>query len=819
MCNTAKEIWKTLLITHQDSTFARFNTIITSLKALNEGYSSKNYVRKFLRALHPKWRAKVTEIEESKDLTSLSLDELVGNLKVHEMIIKKDSEIVKAKGERRSLALKAKKESSDEESLTSESEDEEYAMAVREFKKFLKRRERFMRQPRNNKKSFQRSRDDKNDKSDRKCFRCGDPNHLIGECPKPSKDKNQRAFVEGSWSDSGDKDDEKNKDETCHMDQAFSENDTSSGGPSIADGGPYNVPTVPKANQGPPAYNGGNGIFGSNLLGNIIGKGQICDSKCKVIFFKNDSEIVKDVKVIGRGIRKRDLYVMKLEKKPEDIICLATIDEKSTLWHRILGHANMHLIQSLASKELVRNLPKLRFDQHFCGACKIIKQAYASHKSKNIVSTTRCLKVLHMDIFIPSPIRSYGGNLYTLVIVDDYSRTNHGREFDNEVQFGEFYNANGITHNLSALHTPQSNGVVERKNRTLLEMSRMMLNEQSLPQTFWCNIVDTSSYILNRILIRSILGKTPYELLRGRKPTLDYFKVFGRKCFILNTKDYLKKFDPKLYEGVFLDEDQAVKVVENKVLDNDIEDETLEVDKIVNIKESKNHPLEKVIENLNQRTLRSKAFLIKHEYNMGMVDNILFTKKKSSNLIVVQIYVDDIIFGSTYQEMCVEFAKIMHDEFEMSMMEMFKEFGLEDAKLMKPPKSSNTKLVKDEELSAFVPASKRIPKPLILKRLSVSSDSLKSTMVRDLVDKGIASIVTSSPSSEMISIHCLSSSVSLSSSTFCFLELSCSRASHALFELLSYAISGSAFLELSFTNSVSISTNVFTLFIALSNKS
>ncbi|GJY19545.1 zinc finger, CCHC-type containing protein [Tanacetum coccineum] len=92
-----------------DSDFARFNTIITSLKALDEGYSSKNYVRKFLRALHPKWRAKVTAIEESKDLTSLSLDELIGNLKVHEMIIKKDYEIVKAEVERKSLALKAKK--------------------------------------------------------------------------------------------------------------------------------------------------------------------------------------------------------------------------------------------------------------------------------------------------------------------------------------------------------------------------------------------------------------------------------------------------------------------------------------------------------------------------------------------------------------------------------------------------------------------------------------------------------------------------------------------------------------------------------------
>ncbi|GKF70072.1 hypothetical protein Tco_0203129, partial [Tanacetum coccineum] len=174
MCNTAKEIWKTLLITHQgnsqvkdnkidllvqqyeqfvisedesiDSAFARFNTIITSLKALDEGYSIKNYVRKFFRALHPKWRAK------------------------------KDSEIVKAKVERKSLALKAKKESSDEECFTFGSEDEEYAMAVRDFKKFFKRRGRFERQPQNDKKTFQRSRDDKNDKSERKCFRCGDLN-------------------------------------------------------------------------------------------------------------------------------------------------------------------------------------------------------------------------------------------------------------------------------------------------------------------------------------------------------------------------------------------------------------------------------------------------------------------------------------------------------------------------------------------------------------------------------------------------------------------------------------------------------------------
>ncbi|GKC74335.1 hypothetical protein Tco_1120218, partial [Tanacetum coccineum] len=93
-------------------------------------------------------RATVTAIEESKDLTSLSLDELIGNLKVNEVIIKKDSEIVKGKREQsRSLALKAIKESSNEESLTSESEDEEYAMDVRDFKKFFKRRDAEIKSP------------------------------------------------------------------------------------------------------------------------------------------------------------------------------------------------------------------------------------------------------------------------------------------------------------------------------------------------------------------------------------------------------------------------------------------------------------------------------------------------------------------------------------------------------------------------------------------------------------------------------------------------------------------------------------------------
>ncbi|GJW43993.1 retrovirus-related pol polyprotein from transposon TNT 1-94 [Tanacetum coccineum] len=588
---------------------------------LDEGYSSKNYVWKFLRALHPKWRAKVTAIEESKELTSLSLDALIGNLKVHEMIIKKNSKIVKAKGERRSLALKAKKESSDKESLTFESKDEEYVMAVRDFKKFFKRRGRFVRQPWNDKKTFQRSRDDKNVKNE------GSALDVETQIILSENVRNHRRTRTKELS--------------------------------------------------------------SEILRVIAVRKMMKRLKMKRVSWLKHlaSEITKDGKVIGRGIRKSGLYVMKLGKKPKDKICLTTIIENSTLWHRRLGHATMRLIQSLASKELVRNLPKLKFYQHFCDACKIRKQAHTSHKEKNIVSTTRCLELLHVDLFSPSTVQNYGESLYTLVIVDDYSRytwtrflktkteafeqfeilskkvqnqlgcsivsirMDHGREFDNEVQFGEFCNANGITHNFSAPRTAQSNGVVEKKNRILQEMSKTMFNEQSLPQKFWFNAIDTSTYILNRIIIRAILGKTPYELLIGRKPTLDYFKVFRSKCFILNTKEYLTKFNPKSYEGVFLgysqnskayiilnkhtmkikeslnvtfdetpppykasplvdddlDEEEAIKVTKKKNLENDVVDETIEVDEIVNIKESKNHPLDNVIGNLNLRTLRSQA--------------------------------------------------------------------------------------------------------------------------------------------------------------------------------------------------------------------
>ncbi|GJV08296.1 retrovirus-related pol polyprotein from transposon TNT 1-94 [Tanacetum coccineum] len=241
-----------------DIAFARFNTIITSLKALDEGYSSKNYVRKFLRALHLKWRAKDTRVK-SRRLTSLSM---MSSLETS----------------------KAKKESSDEECLTSGSEDEEYAMAVRDFKKFFKRRGRF-----------------------------------------PPRDKNQRAFVGGSWSDSGEENDEKIQDETCLVAQA--PNEICHGvdlepDEWIKDSGcSKHMTGNRKLFSTYKAYNGGNVIFGSNL------RGQICDNKCRVTFYEHDNEITKDDKVIGYSQNSKAYIILNKHTRKVEESLNVTFDE------------------------------------------------------------------------------------------------------------------------------------------------------------------------------------------------------------------------------------------------------------------------------------------------------------------------------------------------------------------------------------------------------------------------------------------------------------------------------------------------------------
>ena len=193
-----------------------------------------------------------------------------------------------------------------------------------------------------------------------------------------------------------------------------------------------------------------------------------------------------------------------------------------------------------------------------------------------------------MDLFAPNRVANLGGKYFCLVIVDDYSRytwvfflsqkndtidviriftkkiqnelelkikaihSDHGGEFENR-DFADLCNELGITHQFSAPRTPQQNGVVEWKNRTLIEMSRTTVAENRLPRYFWAEASSTTCYIANRALIRNRLKKTPYELLKGRKPNVAYFCTFGCRCYILvDKKSNIGKFNPRSDEGIFL---------------------------------------------------------------------------------------------------------------------------------------------------------------------------------------------------------------------------------------------------------------------------
>ncbi|CAM8956208.1 unnamed protein product [Rhodiola kirilowii] len=193
-----------------------------------------------------------------------------------------------------------------------------------------------------------------------------------------------------------------------------------------------------------------------------------------------------------------------------------------------------------------------------------------------------------MDLCGPMRVQSRQGNRYVYVLVDDFSRytwvifirskdevfdcfktwvklaerkfslkvksirSDHGTEFENG-QFTDFCSDQGIDHNFLAPRTPQQNGVVERKNRTLEDMTRTMLIESRLARSFWAEAMNAACYILNRCYLRPILDKTPYELLKGRKPNISHLRVFGSKCYVHNNgKNQLGKFDPRSDEGIFV---------------------------------------------------------------------------------------------------------------------------------------------------------------------------------------------------------------------------------------------------------------------------
>jgi len=286
---------------------------------------------------------------------------------------------------------------------------------------------------------------------------------------------------------------------------------------------------------------GGNVKFGGNQSGKIIGTGtignfsisinnvwlvddlehnllsisQFCDNGYDVMFGKTNCTVINkdDNSIVFKGKRIENVYKMNFSKLVDQkVICLISMNDKQWVWHIRLGHANWRLISKLSKLQLIKGLPNINYHSDaLCGACQKGKIVKSSFKTKDIVSTSRPLELLHIDLFGPVNTASLYGSKYRLVIVYDHNRwtwvkflrskdnaydvfsnfctqiqsekeinilkvrSDHGGEFENE-SFETFCEKHGIIHEFSSPRTPPQNGVVERKNITLQEMARTMIH-------------------------------------------------------------------------------------------------------------------------------------------------------------------------------------------------------------------------------------------------------------------------------------------------------------------------------------------------------
>uniref|UniRef100_A0ACD5Y6T1 Uncharacterized protein n=1 Tax=Avena sativa TaxID=4498 RepID=A0ACD5Y6T1_AVESA len=324
------------------------------------------------------------------------------------------------------------------------------------------------------------------------------------------------------------------------------------------------------------------------LKSNIISLGQLDENGCK--YAAGDGLMTvwdRERKVLAKVKRSRNrLYLLKIE--PASPECLqARTAEEPWLWHARYGHIGFHALRMLAGKEMVRGLPQLDHVNRFCDGCTIAKHRRAPFPTTSEFRETDPLQLLHSDLCGPITPATFGGKRYFLLVVDDLTRymwvvlikskdealvalnkimnstekelnlvvrairTDRGGEFTSK-EFSNFCDDAGIRHFLTAPYTPQQNGVVERRNQTVVGMARNLLKSKNLPGRFWGEAVATAVFLLNRAPTKSVNEKTPYEALYGVKPDVHYLRVFGCLGFVKKVGVHLPKLADRSSVMVFI---------------------------------------------------------------------------------------------------------------------------------------------------------------------------------------------------------------------------------------------------------------------------
>lgn len=549
--------------------FARVLSIANKMKAHGENMSETMITEKILRSMISKFNYVVCSIEESNNMTTMTIDELQSSLLVHEQRMKGQGE--------------------EEQVLKVTHEDQAGRGRGRGAGRGGRGRGR---------QSF--------NKATVECYKCHQLGHFKNECPSWEKGANyaeldeeeelllmayvedKNAKREGVWFlDSGCSNHMSgNKDWFMEMDEQFRHSVKLGNGARmmVMGKGSIKLETEGLTQVVRDVF------YIPELKNNLFSIGQLQERGLAIVMKDRACKIYHPTRglIMQTLMATNRMFVLLATMITQSSKCLiASDDDLSDLWHRRYGHVNHKSLKALESKKFVRGLPQLKATNKACTVCHRGKQHRAAIPKKSQWRASKRLQLVHADLCGPITPTSSSLKRYLLCFIDDFSRkawiyflaeksetfsmfkvfknlvekesgcdicclrTDRGGEFTSK-EFNVFCVDHGIKRHLTAAYTPQQNGVAERKNRTVLNMVRCLLSEKEMPKFFWPEAVRWGLHVLNRSLTVAVKGKTPEECWSGEKPNVAYFRVFGCIANVHIPDMKRVKLDEKSHRCVFL---------------------------------------------------------------------------------------------------------------------------------------------------------------------------------------------------------------------------------------------------------------------------
>lgn len=540
---------------------ARVSSVVGQMRSYGDQITDETVVAKVLRSLSSKFDHIVAAIEESKDLSKFSFDELMGSLQAHEARINR-----------------------------SVTKDDEKAFQIRGENESTRGRGRgsYRGRGRGRNNSLRCSHCNKIGHTEQFCWAKQNEAHYAKEddeflfmtMTKTEEEKTEVWYLDSACSNhmTGDRSKFNDLDEKLKSHVRLGDDQLLSiegkGTAQISAGS--NKKFIKEVQ------------FAPSLAHNLLSVGQLMETG-HIIVFDEGVCTVKDKStgktLICAHMSPNRMFATDFSTGIQRAMVSKSLAEND-LWHQRYGHLNIQGLQLLHNKQMVSNLPAIKPLERVCEGCMVGKQTKNSFPVEKAKRAEDILEIVHADLWGPARTESLAGSNYFLLFTDDYSRmswvyflkhkseafeyfrkfkafvekqsgkalkvlrTDRGGEFLSK-EFNDFCEDEGIGRQLTTPYKPQQNGVAERKNRTVGEMARTMLKQKGLPDSFWAEGVAVAVHILNISPTKAVWNQTPYEAWHGNKPSVSHLRIFGCICYVLTTSAR-HKLDAKSQKHIFI---------------------------------------------------------------------------------------------------------------------------------------------------------------------------------------------------------------------------------------------------------------------------